>query len=250
MMEFEPLREKPSDLKNWAYETIKDAILNLRFQPGEQLRVEELSEHLGTSRTPIREALQRLENEGLTRAEPRVGYFVSEISKQDLIELFELREITESYAAEKAALLMPDSEVAEIASLVKESESAVAQGNMDKYNDVEIAFHAAIMKHSGNKRLLKTIENLKDLTYRERRLALKSLENVKESIREHAAIVSALLQKDATLSGRRMKEHIHNVRERVLAFLDLGQSQDLSLAEIGHEDGEKWPPVSSPLIDS
>jgi DNA-binding GntR family transcriptional regulator len=221
-MQFMTHGDRPSDLKNWAYETIKEAILDVRIQPGEQIRVEALAEQLGTSRTPIREALLRLENDGLARSEPRVGFFASEITRQDLTELFELREITESYAAEKAAFLMTDQEMIEVSMAHKESAAAVDQGDLDKFNEKEMALHTLIMKFSGNTRLIKITENLKDLTYRERRLALKAPGNVKESVLEHARIVNALLQKDGALARDTMKEHIQNVKERLLAYLEAG----------------------------
>ena len=215
---------KPSDLKNWAYETIKKEILNLRIQPGEKLFIDKLSGQLGISRTPIREALLRMENEGLVNAFSRVGFFVQTITKQDLRELFELREITESFAAEKAAPFLTNADLAHIDALHKSSTLAVEQGNLNDFNEMEIALHTFIIKHSQNRRLLKLIEGLKDLTYRERILALRSIDNIRSSLDEHRRIIDALLNKDGRLAGERMREHVRNVCERLMNFLDIPEN--------------------------
>ena len=212
---------KPSDLKDWAYDTIKQVILNSQVRPGEQLRIEKLAEKMNVSRTPIREALLRLEGDGLVKAASHVGFFVKGITKRDLRELFELREITEGFAAEKAAPLLTDDDLAQIDILQREATSAVKQGNLPEFNEMEIALHTFIIKHSQNRRLLKLVESLKDLTYRQRFLALKSLENVKKSVKEHQAIINALHKRDGKLAGKLMKKHICAVKYRLLEFLDI-----------------------------
>ncbi len=224
----EPLTQlsKPSDLKDWAYENIKQVILNSQILPGEQLHIEKLAEKMSISRTPIREALLKLQSDGLVRAASRVGFFVSGITKRDLRELFELREITEGYAAEKAAPLLTDDDLAQIDNLHKKGVSAVEKGDLSEFNEMEIALHSFIIQHSQNRRLLKLIESLKDLTYRERLLALKSIENVRESLAEHKKIVDALHKRDAKLAGQLMKAHISNVKQRLLAFKDIPEESD------------------------
>ena len=102
---------KQADLKDSVHSMIKEMILDQDLKPGDQLPVEALALEMKVSRTPVREALLRLENEGLVRAVSRVGFFVQGISKQDLHELFELREITEGYAAGKSALRMSEKDV-------------------------------------------------------------------------------------------------------------------------------------------
>ena len=220
-MEFITQFDKPSDLKGWAYDTIKQVILNSQVRPGEQLHIEKLAEKMNVSRTPIREALLRLEGDGLVESASRVGFFVKGITKRDLRELFELREITEGYAAEKAASLLTDDDLAQIDSLQKEAVSAVEQKNLPKFNEMEIALHTFIIKKSQNRRLLKLIESLKDLIHRQRFLALKSFENVKKSLNEHQLIINALHKRDGKLAGELMKKHICAVRNRLLEFLDI-----------------------------
>ncbi len=79
---------KPKVLTDWVYAILKDEILSLRLKPGSQLHIVKLSERLGLSRTPIREALLRLENQGLVEVHPRIGFFVSGVTESDMAELF------------------------------------------------------------------------------------------------------------------------------------------------------------------
>jgi DNA-binding GntR family transcriptional regulator len=134
---------KPLNLKDWAYETIKQLILTYNVEPGEQLHIEDLSKKMKVSRTPIREALLKLESEDLVEANSRVGFFVKEITKKDLLELFEIREITR-----KAALLLEDADLAWINKLQKEAVAAVKAGDLNKFNEKEIALHTFIIELS------------------------------------------------------------------------------------------------------
>jgi DNA-binding GntR family transcriptional regulator len=212
---------KPSALKDWAYDAIKESILNLRVPPGAQLHIEDLADQMGISRTPVREALLRLESDGLVRAVPRVGFFVTEISRRDLEDLFEVRALLESHAAEKAASLLTEDELAHIDRLLETSVSAVEQGDLDSFLETEIALHTLLIERAPNRQLVGMMESLQDLTHRERILSLESLENVRESCIEHQRIVEALHQRDGELAGRLMREHICAVRDRMLQFVDL-----------------------------
>ncbi len=211
----------PSALKDSVYEIIKDMIVHLDPKDGEQLRVEAIANRMGISRTPVREALLRLESEGLVRTVPRVGFFVKGITKQDLRELFELREITEGYAAEKAAVLISGEDIARIEELQSQSKQAVDEGDFERFIGMEAELHSLIIKNSRNSRLLKMIESIKELTYRERLLSLRSPENVKLSVEEHQRIVEALRNRDGKLAGKLMRAHIRAVQNRLLEFLDL-----------------------------
>ncbi|MCJ7771836.1 MAG: GntR family transcriptional regulator [Desulfobacterales bacterium] len=213
--------KKPLDLKDWAYETIKHLILTFDIEPGEQLRIEDLSKQMKVSRTPIREALLRLEGEDLVEAASRVGFFVKGISEKDLRELFELREITESFAAKKAALLLTDIDLAWINRLQEEAVSAVEKNDLNEFNEKEIALHTFILEKSQNQRLLKLVESIKDLTYRQRLLSLKSIDNVKKSLTEHQDIITALQNKNSKSAGELMSDHICAVKNRIQKILDI-----------------------------
>jgi DNA-binding GntR family transcriptional regulator len=213
--------QRPAALTDWAYDTIKTSILGLDLPMGAQVNIEELAEEMQVSRTPIREALLRLEGDGLIQAVPRVGFFVTEITRRDLEELFELRALLESYAAKRAALMLTDADLAHINTLLEVSCQAVEAMNLDKFLEYEIALHAAITEHAQNSHLLKVMESLANQTYRERVLSLKSLENVHASCVEHRRIVAALHERNAEGAGTAMWEHIWAVKDRMLKYVDL-----------------------------
>jgi DNA-binding GntR family transcriptional regulator len=215
--------KRPIALKDWAHERIKEEILNLRIPPGAMIPINDMADKLNISRTPIREALLRLESEGLVRVEPRVGFFATQVTKRDLEHVFELRILLESYAAEKATPLLTGGDLDHIQSLFEGCVLAIETGQMDEFLRTDIAFHALLNERSANPRLVAMLGLTEDLTFRERVLGLQSPENVRKSQEEHWLILKALQQRDAALVRRLMHEHLCAVRDRLLDFPDLPQ---------------------------
>ena len=216
---------KPFALTDWTYHYLKEKILNLELKPGQQINIDEFTEKLEVSRTPIREAFLKLASEGLIEVRPRVGYFVVDITEQDIRDLFEIREIIETRAAKKAAELLSDEELESMQSLILESQKAVEEENFDIYLKNEIQFHEFLQKHIQNKRLISIIEGLNDLTYRERVMSTHSIENINQSIIEHQRIMDGLLKRDGNLAEWYMGEHLHNVSERLVKHLNENKSK-------------------------
>ncbi len=213
---------RPSALSEWAYQVIRERILNLLYSPGEQLQVEKLSEAMQVSRTPIREALLRLEQDGLVRSVARVGFFVVEIGEKDLEELFEVRELLESYAASKAARIMTEADLAELEGLIQRGTTCAERGELDDYLEADGAFHGLLIARAQNERLVTMLSTLHYLHYRQRKLSTRSPENVRCSNMEHRGVVAALRAHDAELAGKRMGEHLHAVRDRMLRLQRAG----------------------------
>jgi DNA-binding GntR family transcriptional regulator len=222
------LGSKPKGLTDWAYETIKELILTLKVAPGTQLQIEMLADQMGVSRTPVREALLRLEQDGLTQVVPRVGVFVTGISKRDLEELYELRELLESRATEEAAQRLTDDDLDHIDLLLEESKAAVKQGNVEKFLETEIAFHRILTEGARNRRLISIMDGLRDLSYRWRIISLKSQENVRLTLIEHQGIAQALRQRDGPKAGKLMGDHIRSARERMIEEIDLVDETEVS----------------------
>ncbi len=206
---------KPGALSEWAYRAIKDEVLHLRIPPGRQLRIEELASQLGISRTPVREALFKLERDGLVQIVPRVGFYVSELTQHDLRELFELREILESRAAERAAQNLTESELEHLQELLVEGTAAVEQGNLARYLEIDIEFHNQLIQHADNRHLIAMMESVRDLTFRERVFSLRSPGNVRATLAEHRSILAALQHRDGTLAGQLMAQHLRAASERL-----------------------------------
>lgn len=210
---------KPKALSDWTYEFLREKILNLEIHPGEQIHIEIFTEKLEVSRTPIREAFLRLANEGLIDVRPRVGYFVTDITEEDIRDLFEIREIVETRAANKAASSLTDEELIEVKSFIEEGKIAVDNGDLDLYLKYDMQFHNYLQKHIKNKRLTTFMESLNNLTYRERIISIRSLENVKETIIEHERIVQALLERDGEKAAWFMGEHLKRVSDRIINIM-------------------------------
>jgi DNA-binding GntR family transcriptional regulator len=217
---------KPAALTDWVYATLKDAVLSLEFPMGSQLKIEELACRMDCSRTPVREALLRLEKDGLVEVVPRVGFFVTHITRRDLRELLEIRELLEAYAARTAVATLSDSDLNYLDQLLELGEKAVEEDDLEQFQQVEIEFHTRLMDLAPNRRLREAMNGLQDLTYRERMLALRSPGNVRETLREHRQIVEALREGDGELAGRMMAEHIAGVRTRLMDFLELPEDAD------------------------
>jgi DNA-binding GntR family transcriptional regulator len=211
--------DKPIGLTEWVYIRIKAGILNLDFAPGSQLQVDELSGELEVSRTPVREALLRLQKDGLVDVLPRVGFFVTKFAARDLEELYELREILESRAVYDAVQSMTEAESREIIEIFASTQKAVDQEDTTGFLDAEITFHNFLTEASLNKRLVAMVESMRDLTYRWRILSLHSKEDIRASLMEHRKIADAVQHRDAVAASRLMGEHIQNAKNRIVRMI-------------------------------
>lgn len=208
--------KKPVALTEWAYRYIKGAILSLILAPGSQLIINNLTDELNISRTPVREALLRLEKDGLVRIEPRAGFYVTEITRRNLEELYEIRELLESRAIEEAVKNLSDSDLEQIDRNIKDSWLSIRNEDVDKFLQLEIEFHTFLIDHSWNQQLISIMESLHDLTLRWRTLSIRSSENLNLSYEEHRRIAEAVKIKNDKKAGQLMAEHIRNSQARIL----------------------------------
>lgn len=218
------VKTKPGVLTDWAYEVIKSQILSLEILPGEQIDIEQFTEKLEVSRTPVREAFLRLASERLIEVQPRVGYFVVDITEQDIRDLFEIREIIETRAARRAAESLTDKELQDLVELISKSKKAISENDIDTYLNNEIAFHKSLQVHMKNQRLINFMNELDDLTYRERVMSISAVDNIKLTLVEHERIVQALLIRDGDKAAWFMGEHLKNVSDRLVEYLRLNQT--------------------------
>ena len=206
---------KPKVLTDWVYAILKDEILSLRIKPGSQLHIVKLSERLDLSRTPIREALLRLENQGLVEVHPRIGFFVSDVTESDMAELFEVREWLEAKAAKKMAEQLSDDDVVFFNRLMNDTEKTVLKNDETRFLECEENFHDYIIRRCGNRHLLSVMEGMNDLIHRERLLSVKSRENIELTLVEHTRIVHAICQKDPEKAALMMSDHIRSAGQRL-----------------------------------
>lgn len=207
--------DKPMDLTEWAYNSIKQLILDNTLAAGTQINIDQMAAQLNISRTPVREALMQLQNKGLVKIQPHVGCFVCSITREEFREVFELRCIIESYAARKAAESMPEDELQLWTEHVTKSEKAVLQGNLDEFNVMETMIHDSLIANLQNKRIFDVMDMIADNIYRERMIARNSSDNVERSLEEHRALVDAIVNRRAEEAGKLMELHVRNVERRI-----------------------------------
>lgn len=201
-------RRKVTD---WAYEEVRRAIIELKLKPGEPLREATMAEQLGVSKTPVREALARLEQEGLVETTSFKGAVVSAYSATDLVEIYELRELLEGAAARAAATSASEETLARLAAIVAESRELRAKDDLEGLAELLGAFDLVIYDQVTNERIRALIENLKAHLTRIGRLTEEIPGRVKASVEEHAAIVEAISTRDADGAERSMRTHIRSV---------------------------------------
>ncbi len=211
-------RRKVTD---WVYEELKAAIVDLRLAPGEPLREATLAEQLGVSKTPIRQALTMLEQEGLVETTSFKGAIVAGYSRQDLLEIYELRELLENAAARAAAASMSDEDRARLDRISRESrrlrranEGARLAALVSEFDDVLFD-----LDQVQNTRIRALIENLRAHLTRIGHLTEGIPGRIEASVDEHEKIVKAITARDQDLAEQYMGDHIRSVRDDQLRAL-------------------------------
>ena len=217
MDEYLPLREV-------VFNTLRQAILKGELKPGERLMEIALAERLGVSRTPIREAMRKLEQEGLVVMIPRRGAQVANITEKDLNDVLEVRIALENVAIEKACARMTEEEMRRLWLAAKEFEHTIAEGNLVKLAEADVAFHEVIYQASDNKRLIQVLNNMREQIYRYRVEYLKREEAHPQLIAEHAEIIEYISKGEKKAATDVMCKHIDNQVTTVIDVIRTKQS--------------------------
>lgn len=207
------IQYKHVSLASQVQETIERNILGEKYERGHILSESRLSAELGVSRTPIREALGRIAEEGLIE-ESQNGMIVIGVSDEDVDDYYEIKALLEADAARRAASRITEEELKELSDIVDQQEFYEQKGDIAKLRDLDTELHLIIYDSCGSRpmnRILKTLHrNL--LKYRRSSLEGRNGERVRASIAEHRQIVEALKKHDADLAAARMAEHIDHAR--------------------------------------
>ncbi|ASR34580.1 GntR family transcriptional regulator [Prauserella marina] len=199
-----------------AYQHIKHLILVNELAPGAELREAALTESTGFGRSPVREALRRLVQEGFVEVRPRQGYRVSFVTIDGVRDLFELRLLLEPAAVELAALRAPYDELTELGTLARTTYSPGQAGGYETFLKAGRDFHVRIAKATGNERLASTLEVLLDEMQRLFFLSLGDPASASDMTREHRALYDALLARDVPRARQVVVDQIEAGRDRVL----------------------------------
>jgi DNA-binding GntR family transcriptional regulator len=208
-------------LADWVAADLRDAILQGYFEPGEKLDQDLLAEELGVSRTPIREALKRLESEGFIEVRPHYGAFIAEVSSKDIQEIFELRGLLEAEVVRQATSSIPDSVLDELEQMLTEAQKAHAEGDYVAQFEADISFHQTLRDFAKNDLLREVLDGVNNRVNTVRRFAqTRPGPHVNAFALEHLAILDAIRERDVQRAATLMRRHLENSGERVLELVD------------------------------
>jgi len=202
-------------LRDVVYHTLRDAILRGDIAPGERLMEMHLADQLGVSRTPIREAIRMLEQEGLAITAPRRGAQVARMTQKDLEDVLEIREALDELAVKGACHGMNDELFQKLYDSMSDFGAAVKEKDIRAMVDADEEFHNVIYKAANNPKLVTLINNLKEQMYRYRYEYIKETTDYNPLISEHAAIIDGLKRKDEPFVAGIMHQHLQNQMDAV-----------------------------------
>ena len=216
--------DSPASFRTQAYQALKAAITSVNvYAHPQEIRLDErqLSHDLGVSRTPIREAMTLLEQEGFVRTVPRRGVFVVRKTKAEIIEIIHVWAALESMAARLITRNASDAEIATLRRLFEEFHGTAPDGGqMDEYSDANIAFHQAIIGLSKSKLIAGMTENLFIHVRAIRQVTIRQRDRARRSIVDHMKIIEALERRDTELAERLTREHTLGLAAHVEKYCD------------------------------
>jgi GntR family transcriptional regulator, rspAB operon transcriptional repressor len=204
-------------LRQKAYEELKKAIVTLRFEMGRNLNEKELSSEFKFGRTPIREALQQLANEGLVVIVPRKGIYVSSISLDDFRKLIDTRIMLETYCASRAAARMTQESVAQLRCFMVGIEPLIAAKDIDGLLRLDRQIHMGVVRSLDNEYIEQIASQLYDRVARLWHLSFKNMteSELKKSILSHQQIINALAVSDPVEAEKTIRKHIDRFVNRI-----------------------------------
>lgn len=206
-------------LRDVVFNTLRQAILKGELKPGERLMEIQLAKKLGVSRTPVREAIRKLELEGLVLMIPRKGAEVAEITRQDLEDVLEVRAALEELAVKDACSHITNEQLEELKRAAEEFKKALQGDDLIACVQTDMNFHEVIYGATNNKRLMQILNNLREQMYRYRLEYLKDKSTHKMLVDEHDAIRKALKKHDKAKAGAAIRVHIDNQKTSILESL-------------------------------
>ena len=214
MLNFDIQNHKP--LREMVYEELKIQILTGAIVPGTRMMEVERAEEMGVSRTPIREAIRKLEKEGLVTIEPRRGAYASMITTEDMVEILEVRQDLEGLAASLAAERMTGEQLKKLRSVAEKYNKAVAKGSMEEMIRYDTRFHRLIVDSCNNKILVHMVEQLQELVLRFRYIYYDNFRRAENMSGEHQDIMDGIASGDAAKAREAADVHIDRLKQLVI----------------------------------
>ncbi|ACG78541.1 transcriptional regulator, GntR family [Phenylobacterium zucineum HLK1] len=208
-----------ADAVERAYRTIRDGIMNGLYPQGAHITAQDLAAASGLSRTPVREAMRRLQSEGLIVIYPNRGAFVASWNERDIHKIYDLRVLLEGYAAEAAALEADEAAVAELTRLAREMADAVERQDadvVDQVAQINSDFHRLVIAAAANPRLDVALASIVEVPLVLRTFRRYSLEEMRRSAAQHLELVAAIAARDGVWARSVMTSHILSGRNALL----------------------------------
>jgi len=213
------LQERKS-LGEHVFESLKHSIVRGKISSGEWLVESHIAETLGISRTPVREAIHKLEREELVQRQPRGGFTVLGLNRDNIEETFGIRSVLEGYAARLAAVKHDKQELAELENKIKEFQTALDRKKMNLLPTINTEFHDLLYSLSKSPKLINMINGLHDQIYRYREMILKEKKFAATSNLDHKKMLKYIRKRDAEGAERLVRDHIVRGQEVVLKEYD------------------------------
>ena len=211
--------QQPTTLREQIYKRISELIFTGRIRSSERIVEAKLAEHLGVSRTPVREALHLLENEGVLESIPRIGYQMREIRPEEIQEIFELRKVNETLAVRWAITRITPEEIDSIERCLAESEELIRSGNLDQFTQKDAEFHELLIKGSGSARLSEICRLLRKHLSLYRAQSLQDSAEATKALEDHLSIFERIKARDEAGAVKAVIEHIDNVRRHTVELI-------------------------------
>ncbi len=203
-------------LSDFIFDELREEILSGNLKPGERLMEIKYAQSLGVSRTPFREAVRKLEKEGLVTVLPRRGAHVSLLSVKDLCDVLDIRCALDMLAIEKFALNAKEVDLLHLKALIDTFARATEDDNLQQQATADVDFHEYIYTHTGNERLVQIYYGLKDQLYRFRILYLKEVFEPSAVAQEHYKMLDAIRNKNVDVAKQMAALHIQNQKDNLL----------------------------------
>ncbi len=207
-------------LRDVVFNTLRQAILRGEMEPGERLMEIQLAQKLGVSRTPIREAIRKLELEGLVIMIPRKGAEVAHITEKDMRDVLEVRATLEELVVALACKNVTDEKLAELKAANKLFETAIVSKDVVNIVDADVHFHDIIYTMTDNARLIQIINNLREQMYRYRLEYVKDARTHSILISEHNDIIKQLKDRNVEHAKKVIYQHINNQEKGIIRLLN------------------------------
>ncbi|MBP3458799.1 MAG: GntR family transcriptional regulator [Lachnospiraceae bacterium] len=208
-------------LRDVVFNTLRQAILTGELKPGERLMEIHLADRLGVSRTPIREAIRKLELEGLVVMIPRKGAQVAKITEKNLKDVLEVRRALDMLAVKLACQRMNEEDKKELKKACDEFAGVIKKSNTKDITEADVHFHDIILKSTNNDRLIQLVNNLAEQMYRYRLEYIKDSAYHNRLVQEHEAIYNAIINKEEEKAAQAVVVHIDNQEKTIIEHLHL-----------------------------